>query len=142
VSKKERDGPPSSDAEPARYEVGYGRPPRAHQFKPGETGNARGRPKGAKNEATILPALLNRKIEIREGGRVRKITVHEAILLRCVDDALKGNVKTTSFLLNRYAAMQAGETQEIDEMSKDEREVLESFARRLEAELKEKGQMP
>jgi hypothetical protein len=139
VSKKERDGPPSSDAEPARYEVGYGRPPRAHQFKPGESGNARGRPKGAKSEATILPALLNRKIEIREGGRVRKITVHEAILLRCVEDALKGNVKTTSFLLNRYAAMQAGETQEIDEMSKDEREVLESFVSRLEAELKEKG---
>ena len=70
---------------------------------------------------------------------MRKITVHEAILLRCVDDALKGNVKTTSFLLNRYAAMQAGETQEIDEMSKDEREVLESFVSRLEAELKEKG---
>jgi Family of unknown function (DUF5681) len=139
VSKKERDGPPSSDAEPARYEVGYGRPPRAHQFKPGESGNARGRPKGAKSEATILPALLNRKIEIREGGRVRKITVHEAILLRCVEDALKGNVKATSFLLNRYAAMQASETQEIDEMSKDEREVLESFVSRLEAELKEKG---
>jgi hypothetical protein len=139
MSRKERDGPPSSDAEPARYEVGYGRPPRAHQFKPGESGNARGRPKGAKSEATILPALLNRKIEIREGGRVRKITVHEAILLRCVEDALKGNVKTTSFLLNRYAAMQAGETQEIDEMSKDEREVLESFVSRLEAELKEKG---
>jgi len=98
MSNKERDGPPSSDAEPARHEVGYGRPPRAHQFKPGESGNARGRPKGAKSEATILPALLNRKIEIREGGRVRKITVHEAILLRCVDDALKGNVKTTSFL--------------------------------------------
>jgi len=35
--------------------------------------------------------------------------------------------------------MQAGETQEIDEMSKDDREVLESFVSRLEAELKEKG---
>ena len=139
MSKKERDGPPSSDAEPARYEVGYGRPPGAHQFKPGESGNARGRPKGAKSEATILPALLNRKIEIREGGRVRKITVHEAILLRCVEDALKGNVKTANFLFNRYAAMQAGETQDIDEMSKDDREVLEGFASRLEAELKEKG---
>jgi hypothetical protein len=137
-SEHEGEGP-IPRAESRTYEVGYGRPPRAHQFKPGESGNARGRPKGAKSEATILQALLNRKIEIREGGRVRKITVHEAILLRCVDDALKGNVKTTSFLLNRYAAMQAGETQEIDEMSKDEREVLESFVSRLEAELKEKG---
>jgi hypothetical protein len=142
MSNKERDGPPSSDAEPARHEVGYGRPPRAHQFKPGESGNPRGRPKGAKSEASILQTRLNQKIEVREGGRVRKIPVLEAIYLRCIDDALKGNVKTASFLFSRYAAVQAGETQEIDEMSKDEREVLESFASRLEAELKEKGQMP
>src|SRR2546423_2320441 len=61
-------------------EVGYGSPPQAHQFKPGQSGNPRGRPKGAKNEATILRELLNRKIQIREGGRTRKITVLEAIL--------------------------------------------------------------
>jgi hypothetical protein len=56
-------------------EVGYGRPPQAHRFKPGQSGNPRGRPKGAKNEATILRDLLNRKIDVREGGRVRKITL-------------------------------------------------------------------
>ena len=70
---------------------------------------------------------------------MRKITVLEAIYLRCIEDALKGNIKAASFLFSRYAAVQAGETQEIDEMSKDEREVLESFVSRLEAELKEKG---
>jgi|SRR5580692_7549446 hypothetical protein len=104
MSQKERDGPPSSDGEPARYEVGYGRPPRDHQFKSGKSGNARGRPKGAKSEATILKTLLYRKIEIREGGRVRKVTVYEAIYLRCVEDALKGNVKTANFVLGRLAA--------------------------------------
>ena len=36
----------------------------------GQSGNPKGRPKGAKNEATILRDILNQQIEIREGGRV------------------------------------------------------------------------
>jgi hypothetical protein len=34
--------------------VGYCRPPREHQFKPGQSGNPRGRPKGSRNRATII----------------------------------------------------------------------------------------
>ena len=139
MSQKERDGPPSSDAEPARYEVGYGRPPRDHQFKPGKSGNPKGRPKGAKSEASIWQTRLNEKIEVREGGRVRKITVREAIVLRCIEDALKGNIKTANFVLGRSAAAEAGEVQEFDEMSKDDREVLEAYERQITAKLEEKG---
>ena len=62
--------------------------------EPGQSGNPRGRPKGSKNEATILRDLLNRKISVREGGTARKISILEAILLRFTEDALKGNVKT------------------------------------------------
>ena len=90
MSQKERDGLPSSDTEPAQHEVGYGRPPRGHQFKPGQSGNPKGRPKGAKSEASIWQTRLNEKIEVREGGRVRKITVREAIVLRCIDRCPEG----------------------------------------------------
>ena len=34
------------------YRVGYAKPPREMRFRPGQSGNARGRPKGAKNFAT------------------------------------------------------------------------------------------
>ena len=40
------------------YEVGYGKPPKDSQFKKGESGNKRGRPKGVKNLKTEVDAPL------------------------------------------------------------------------------------
>ena len=114
-------------------EVGYGKPPQQNQFRPGQSGNSRGRPKGAKNESTILREIFARKIENRSGGWARKITVLEGILLRITDDSLKGNTKSAAFLLNRYAVMVSGELQRHD-ISDDDREVLEAFAQRIEAQ--------
>ena len=78
---------------------------------------------------------LNRKITVREGGKPRKITFMEAILLRIIEDSLKGNTKSASFILNRYAAMVSGELH-TSEITQDDREVLEAFARQLEAKSK------
>jgi hypothetical protein len=115
-----------------RTSVGYGRPGQEHQFRPGASGNPRGRPRGAKNESTILREILARKIVNRSGDRVRRITVLEGILLRIADDSLKGDIKSAAFLLNRYAAMVSGVLQ-VQDIRDDDREVLEAFARRLEA---------
>jgi hypothetical protein len=38
-------------------------------------------------------------VEIRENGRLRKITVAEGIVKRVVNNALKGDIKATAFLL-------------------------------------------
>jgi Family of unknown function (DUF5681) len=121
--------------------VGYGKPPLQHQFKPGRTGNPMGRPKGAKNESTILREIFERKIDTRSGDRVRKITVLEGILLRITEDSLKGNTKSAAFLLNRYAVMVSGELQRHD-LSDDDREVLEAFAQRIEAQRAIKEEKP
>ena len=51
----------------------------AHKFKPGQSGNPKGRPKGAKNESTILREIFERKIESQTGNRSRKITILEGI---------------------------------------------------------------
>lgn len=143
MSPKKRRGGPQPRVRITRSEpaVGYGRPPRAHQFKPGQSGNPKGRPKGAKNEATILYELLHRKIPIREGGRTRKITVLEAILLRFTEDSLKGNTKSAAFLLNRHGTLVSGEPQRT-EFNEDDQEILEAFAERLMAQRSTKKATP
>jgi hypothetical protein len=40
--------PSSNEPEPT-YEVGYGKPPRANQFRKGRTGNPRGKRQGEEN---------------------------------------------------------------------------------------------
>jgi len=108
-------------------EVGYGRPPRAHQFKSGQSGNPNGRPKGRKNEATMLNELLFKKILVREGGRERRMTVLEAILRRFAEDSLKGNIKAAAFLFNRLGAVSSTQPSQ-GELSDDDRAVLRAFA--------------
>ena len=120
------------------YEVGYGRPPKGRQFKPGQSGNPKGRPKGAENESTILRDILNRKITIGEGGRTKQVSVLKALLLKFTENALKGDPKTAAFILNRYRAFEAteGEVRGIDQ---DDQEVLATFARDVMARLAAKG---
>jgi len=123
---------PRSGATPVeRADVGYGRPPTEHQFKPGESGNRRGRPKGAKNEATIIKQILSRKIEVCEKGKTRRISVLEGIFLKFAEDALRGNPKSAAFLLNRKLLAESCEQPATAELDMDDRKVLEFYTRKI-----------
>jgi hypothetical protein len=119
-------------------DVGYGKPPRAHQFKPGQSGNPKGRPKGKKNEATMLDELLFQKIKVREGGRERRITLFEGMLRRFAEDSLKGNIKAATFLFSRYGATSSAEPQQ-SELSDDDQAVLKAYTQDLLAKTREEG---
>ena len=49
------------------YEVGYKKPPKDTQFKPGQRANPKGRPRGSRNVKTILRRLVNSKVVLRRG---------------------------------------------------------------------------
>jgi Family of unknown function (DUF5681) len=59
--------------------VGYKRPPQHSKFKPGQSGNPKGRPKGALNLETDLTQELSEKIAIREGERSLKLSKQRAV---------------------------------------------------------------
>jgi len=126
--------PPTRRAGEKEDDVGYGKPPRAHRFKPGESGNPKGRAEGAKSEETILRELLQKKISLNERGKSRKITVHEGIYRRIIEDCLKGNTKSAAFLLNRHHAMTSGEPLESG-LSEDDEAVLKAHLQKYQDKL-------
>jgi Family of unknown function (DUF5681) len=71
----------------------YQRPPRKGWFKPGQSGNRRGRPKGSKNIRTYVNEHLNKKIPIIESGKTREVPRAEAIAIQLVNQAAKGEPK-------------------------------------------------
>src|SRR5947207_10144490 len=73
------------------YEVGFGKPPRSTQFKPGESGNPAGRPRGAKNFATALEGELRAPVIVTENGRRKRISKGQVIAKHIVNKAASGD---------------------------------------------------
>jgi len=61
------------------YEVGYRKPPKASRWRKGQSGNRRGRQKGARNLMTELIEELGEAISVKEQGVPRSITKQRAI---------------------------------------------------------------
>jgi hypothetical protein len=71
--------------------VGYGRPPVATRFKPGTSGNPKGRPRGCKNLKTLIREAMTASIAIQEGDKSRRVSRLEGVVLRQVQSALRGS---------------------------------------------------
>jgi len=93
------DKPPQEAADEPTEKVGPGKPPRHTRFKPGQSGNPKGRPKGSKNFATILQQQLTKKITITVDGKPRRVTVQEVIARRLATDSMKGTTKAMELLI-------------------------------------------
>jgi uncharacterized protein DUF5681 len=78
--------------------VGYGNPPEDTRFKPGKSGNPRGRPRGSLSVATVLKKSLCEKIFINENGRRKKVSKFEAALKQLVNLATSGELRAIQLL--------------------------------------------
>jgi hypothetical protein len=75
--------------------VGYRRPPVNRQFKPGQSGNPKGRPKGSKNLVTTFAEVLSRPIKVRDrnNGKTRTVSKLQVMIEAITNKAMAGDPK-------------------------------------------------
>jgi hypothetical protein len=91
---------------PRDYKVGYGKPPKASRFKPGQSGNPKGRAKGVVNTKTFLEQELNRKQRVTVDGKVRYLTNRQITILAQLSKARKGDPKAFRLVMEFDSSLQ------------------------------------
>ena len=89
--------------EKKRTDVGYGRPPIEHKFKPGQSGNPFGRPKGARRFTAGLLDELGEIVAVTSGDQKRAVTKQRAIVDVLVSKALKGDAHAIATIIGSCA---------------------------------------
>src|SRR5215218_5823252 len=79
--------------------VGYKRPPKSKQYKPGQSGNPSGRTKKVANLKNDLAAELRESIVIHENGRTRRITKQQAFIKALMASAIKGDIRAINAIV-------------------------------------------
>lgn len=126
-------------------DVGYGKPPKATRFRKGRSGNPKGRPSGEENILSVFKRMATKRIKLREGDRWRTITMAEAIILQNYRAALQKNqiamsnimrlAEESGELIDRTDVKQVGKPGIFPIRSKNIKEFLADFGRKLEDEI-------
>jgi hypothetical protein len=127
------------------YDVGYKKPPRHGQFKPGQSGNPKGRPKKAPSLSDHAKNILSEKIAMREGDLTKRITMREALLRTTLKAALNGDhrARQVYFLLIQQSEheerVKAGNEEQLAELQELDQIILDEFQAHLGKEEPEDG---
>ena len=116
------------------YEVGYGKPPKRTRFKPGQSGNPKGRPRRPMSIEVLLKEILFRRVMVsdhKRGGR-RKASLVEVILQQVAQKAALGDPKPLLQVLRMMNSL-SGLMAKAEAQSEDK----EALVRRVDAELDE-----
>jgi Family of unknown function (DUF5681) len=84
----------------ANYKVGYKRPPVHSRFKPGQSGNPKGRPAGSANAKTTVQRVMNERVSVRRGQKTSSVTTLEAMVQAHAVKAIKGDSRSAGMVIN------------------------------------------
>ena len=100
-----------SEARNPDYTVGYGRPPEHSRFKKGRSGNPAGRRRYAQSERgwRLLWQEANRKLMLREGDKIERITALRAAIRSLFVSAAKGKTAALKMVLQAMSEIAAAD---------------------------------
>ena len=112
--------------------VGYKRPPKLTRFKPGKSGNPKGRPKHVRNLKTDILEELGEVIRVREGNRELTISKQRAFVKALVAAAIKCDMRAISALVSFFIRAFGNEPEDAEPPppSADDLEILNEFVGR------------
>jgi Family of unknown function (DUF5681) len=105
--------------------VGYGRPPIHSRFKPGQSGNPKGRPKGSRNVRTELKEVYTDTISINVGDKKIRVTRATALLLKQLERAMKGDERATQAAIKNAKELGVFDEPKTEKASVDDRHFTE-----------------
>jgi hypothetical protein len=94
--------PEVSAPKSADYVVGFRKPPKHTQFRPGHSGNPKGRQKGAKGMKTLARQILTTRVPVRSASGTKMMTRMDALLHKMVELSMKGNPRLILTLIDLY----------------------------------------
>ncbi|MER8583559.1 DUF5681 domain-containing protein [Mesorhizobium sp. M1423] len=132
-----RGKPPRRSKTSGGYDVGYGKPPPSHQFKPGRSGNLRGRPKGSKNVVTDLRDVFFSPVTLTlPNGKSQRMPVWKAGLWKQAAKAAQGDQRSFQAmmqLLDKYGVLPIEVPDDAEDLTPTDAAALEDlFARMAE----------
>jgi hypothetical protein len=80
--------------------VGYKRPPKGSQFKPGQSGNPSGKAKGLRSMAAELRDILGEEMTIATDGAIKTISKQRALASSLITAAIEGDLRATAIVIN------------------------------------------
>lgn len=92
----------TSNADGSNDKAGYKKPPKEHQFKKGQSGNPKGRPKKKKSTtvAEIARSELLEPMLAQVGGKTIELPAIQIAMKRALLDAAKGNTSSQRLVLS------------------------------------------
>jgi hypothetical protein len=110
--------------------VGFKHPPEHTRFRPGQSGNPKGRPKQHRNLATDLREELAQLIPIREDGKARRVTKQRAFVKGLIQRAVSGDARAVNSLVALCARTFLTAEDPAEQTTADDQDLIEGFIRR------------
>ena len=119
----------------APYAVGFGRPPKEHQFKKGQISNRKGRERGSKNLSTLLKRTLDERVTVKDKTSGKKVTKtkRELIIAQLVNGSANADLRALSLLLPMMKDIEVKETEALHKREAADAAVHEDDAKVMAA---------